>query len=346
VNLTALVDRPDHVCCRYRIAAFRPFLEQAGHTLTIRTLRKRWWARLFTYPTLRGATLIVQRRLLHAWELALLNRLGCQLIFDFDDAVFLRDSYAARGLHDRDRLRRFAATLSAAEMVVAGNRFLCEQARLLAPAARIHLIPTCVDPTRYRPHSPRADDRMKLVWIGTSSTLQGLEQVRPMLERIGETTPRVELKLVCDRSLTLASMPVEHCPWSESGEADAIASADVGIAWVPDDLWSRGKCGLKVLQYMAAGLPVIANPVGVHCEMIRHGENGFLARTEEEWLRAVGLLARDPALRQRMGAAGRRLVEAEYGVRVGGRLWLDLLDKFPDAARVAGCQGGRWCRTA
>jgi glycosyltransferase involved in cell wall biosynthesis len=336
VHLTALVHSPEHVCCRYRIAAFRPFLERAGHTLAIGTLPRRWWGRVFTYPALRGANLIVQRRLLHGWELALLRRLGCRLIFDFDDAVFLRDSYATRGLHDSGRMRRFAAMLGAAEAVIAGNHFLAEQARLVAPAARIHLVPTCVDPSRYPLHSPRDDGRVKLVWIGTASTLQGLEQIRPLLERIGQALPRVELKLVCDRFLKLVSLPVEGCLWSEGREAEALASADVGIAWVPDDLWSRGKCGLKVLQYMAAGLPVIANPVGVHCEMVRHGETGFLARTEDEWLDAVGLLTSDPALRQRMGAAGRRVVEEEYSVSVGARRWLDLLAKLSMDTRAAG----------
>src|SRR5207253_3934259 len=117
------------------------------------------------------------------------------------------------------------------------------------------------------------------------------------------------LKLICDRFLSLRHLPVVRCRWSQAGETAALADADIGISWVPDDLWSRGKCGLKVLQYMAAGLPVVANPVGVQAELVRHGENGFLARTPDEWAEAVGRLAHDPELRRRMGQAGRRLVE-------------------------------------
>ena len=104
-----------------------------------------------------------------------------------------------------------------------------------------------------------------------------------------------------------------------------MAAADVGISWVPDDLWSRGKCGLKVLQYMAAGLPVVANPVGVQADLVRHGETGFLARTPAEWVEALRRLGADPELRCRLGAAGRRRVEAEFSVEAGAARWLTLL---------------------
>jgi glycosyltransferase involved in cell wall biosynthesis len=115
-------------------------------------------------------------------------------------------------------------------------------------------------------------------------------------------------------------------PWSSAGEAAALAGADIGVAWVPDDPWSRGKCGLKVLQYMAAGLPVVTNPVGVHPEMVLHGQTGFLASGEADWVEAIRTLAADRALRREMGAAGRKLVEERYGVEVGARLWLNLID--------------------
>src|SRR5213076_2210944 len=133
------------------------------------------------------------------------------------------------------------------------------------------------------------------------------------------------LRLICDRFLSLQSLPIIPCPWRVNREAADLAAADIGVSWIPDDDWSRGKCGLKVLQYMAAGLPVVANPVGVHAEMIRHGENGFLAETLGQWAEAVGRLARDPALRRRMGRAGRRRVESDYAVAVGARHWLALL---------------------
>jgi glycosyltransferase involved in cell wall biosynthesis len=201
----------------------------------------------------------------------------------------------------------------------------------------VDVIPTCVDPRLY-PLARHVRDKgdAQLVWVGSSSTLRGLEAIEPLLEELGRRIPGLQLKLVCDRFLPLAHLPVVPCRWSEEGEAEALAAADVGISWLPDDLWSRGKCGLKVLQYMAAGLPVVANPVGVQCEMVRHGETGFLAQTPGEWVEAVGRLAHDPDLRRRMGSAGRRRMESDYDVESGAARWLAVFDRLSRPATRAG----------
>jgi glycosyltransferase involved in cell wall biosynthesis len=321
-----LVVSPEHVCCRYRLAAFVPFFEAAGHRLELRALPRGWWGRLRTFRELTGANVILQRRLLPGWQRTLLRRAARRLVFDIDDAVFLRDSYSPRGLHDPVRLRRFAATAHACDAVAAGNTFLHAQAARWARGA-VHVIPTCVDPQAYpRAAHDRPAGRAQLVWVGSASTLRGLEEVAPLFEEVGRRLAGLQLKLVCDRFLQWRHLPIVRCAWSEATEASEIASADIGIAWMPDDLWSRGKCGLKVLQYMAAGLPVVANPVGVHTELVRHGETGFLAETPEQWLEALGRLAHDPGLRRHLGGAGRRLVESGYGVAAGAARWLMLWD--------------------
>src|SRR5262249_40375007 len=242
-----------------------------------------------------------------------------------DDAVWLRDSYAPGGHKSARRQKRFAGIIRAADAVVAGNPFLAAQAASFISAERIHVIPTCVDPSHYPLAAHCETANVKMVWIGSSSTLKGLEIFAPTLEEIARHVEGIRLKLICDRFITLPSMPVDPCSWSESTEAAGIASADIGIAWMPDDDWSRGKCGLKVLQYMAAGLPVIANPVGVHREMVRHGETGFLADSPSDWIDAVRTLARDPELRRRMGRAGRECVERRFSVESGAGHWLNLL---------------------
>lgn len=155
-----------------------------------------------------------------------------------------------------------------------------------------------------------------------------MQAIAPLLEDIGRNVPGLNLKLVCDHFLHLHHLPVLPVTWTETSEAEEIARADIGISWIPDDSWSRGKCGLKVLQYMAAGLPVIANPVGVQVEMVRHGETGYLARTPEEWIAAVRRLSDDTELRRRMGRAGRRLVETRYSVAAGAASWLRLLERL------------------
>jgi glycosyltransferase involved in cell wall biosynthesis len=328
-----LVECPGHVSGRYRLAAFAPYLRRAGHTLEWHPLPKGWWDRLSLFRGLDGANVILQRRLLRGWQLALLRRRARRLVFDFDDAVFLRDSFSPRGLHDPHRLRRFAATVRACDAVAAGNTFLHGQAARWGRA--VHVIPTCVDPRLYPLARHDRGGAAQLVWVGSSSTLRGLEVVKPMLEEVGRRVAGLQLKLVCDRFLRWQHLPVLPCPWTETGEAGEIASADVGISWIPDDLWSRGKCGLKVLQYMAAGLPVVANPVGVHREMVRHGETGFLAETPAQWVEAVGRLAHDPALRRHLGQAGRRLVESGYSVEAGAGRWLLLLEGLGQGAAPA-----------
>src|SRR5207247_208343 len=145
----------------------------------------------------------------------------------------------------------------------------------------------------------------------------------------------VRLKLVSDRFASFGRLRVEPCVWRESTEAAEIAAADVGVSWLPDDLWSRGKCGLKVLQYMAAGLPVVANPVGVQAELVRHGETGFLAETPAQWLEAIGRLAHDPELRRRMGRAGRQRMESAFSVAAGAARWQTLLDGLKSRREAA-----------
>lgn len=335
MHVVALVRGPNHASCRYRLGAFQPLLEQAGHSLQLQTLPTRWWSRWWLYRQLQNANVILQRRLLPAWELAILRRRARRLIFDFDDAVFHRDSYAVKGPHDPARMRRFQATLRLCDAVTAGNRFLAQNAEQ-AGGRNIHLIPTCVDPLRYTPRRPDAPgDGRTLVWIGSSSTLQGLEAIAPLLEELGKNIPGLRLKVICDRFPRFEHLEVVPCPWQADTEARELASGEIGISWVPDDPWSRGKCGLKVLQYMAAGLPVVANPVGVHEEMIRPGQTGYLASTPAQWCEAVGRLSRDAELRRQLGSAGRAGLEKDYSIARGAAAWIDLLGRL-ETSRQAG----------
>jgi glycosyltransferase involved in cell wall biosynthesis len=335
MQLIGLVETPDHVCCRYRLRAFRDRLAAAGHSLDIRRMPRHVWDSVQTFSGLgRYDAVILQRRLISPWRLHILRRLSKRLIFDFDDAVFMRDSYSAKGANSPRRRRRFAMIVRGADVVVAGNDWLAERARAVGARGEVRVIPTCVDPSRY-PRAKHAHGPARLVWVGSSSTLNGLERIAGMLDSIGTGVPGVRLRLIANRFPEFGRLKVEPRPWSEATEADEIAAADIGIAWIPDDDWSRGKCGLKVLQYMAAGLPVVANPVGLHAALVRHGETGFLARTDDEWLTAIRRLADDPALRRKMGTAGRWVVEREYSADAGARRWLDLLRSMASSRRIA-----------
>ncbi len=313
----ALVEARNHVCCRYRVRAFEGALADSGWSLTIEAMAAGLLHRLVQFRrAARFDSVLLQRKLLPGWQLAELRRRVDHLIFDFDDAVLYRDSYDPRGPHNRRRAERFKRTVRAADDVIAGNDFLADCAlKAGARPDRVRVIPTCIAADRARPAAARpAPAGLELVWIGSASTMAGLARRRPLWERVGREVPGVRLRMVCDQFLRFDSLPVVDVPWSEPAEAADVAAADVGISWVPDDLWSRGKCGLKVLQYQAAGLPVVANPVGVHPEMIRHGVDGFLASSADEWVDAVRRLAADPDLRRRMGRAARASLEANYSV--------------------------------
>lgn len=330
MQLAGLVDSVNHVCCRYRLAAFQPGLAQRGHSLELRPLPRHWWHRLGAFKALGDVdAIVVQRKLLSWLETGLLRRRVRRLIFDFDDAVWLRDSYSSKGLNNPRRLRRFQNMVRHCDTIVAGSPFLADAAARCGSQCPIRVIPTCVDPDRYpvAAHA-RSAGQATLVWIGSSSTLRGLQVIEPLLEAIGAANQGVDLKLICDRFLDLRQLKIVPCLWLEASEAAEIAASDIGISWVPDDLWSRGKCGLKVLQYMAAGLPVVANPVGVQMEMVRHGETGFLARSQREWLDAIATLANDPDLRRSMGQAARRLVEKRYSVAIGAGQWAALANEM------------------
>ena len=276
MRIVALVEAENHVCCRYRLAAFRTHFAQAGHQFEIQALPHGPLGRLAIGRGFGSVDVVIlQRKLLPEWTVSLLRRRVRRLIFDFDDAVWLRDSYSPRGFDDPRRRRRFRAAVRACDLIVAGNDFLAAEAARYTSAERVRVIPTCVDPSRYPVAEHTRTRDLQLVWVGSSSTLRGLERFTKTLSAIGRSVPGIRLKLVCDRFFDIPDLPVDACPWRQETEPADIAAADIGISWIPDDPWSRGKCGLKILQYQAAGLPVIANPVGVHPQMVSRGRNGL-----------------------------------------------------------------------
>lgn len=313
MKLLALTEGSDHVCHRYRVAAFAPALAARGWSVEAWPLSRNSLARAWQLQRVAAADVVLlQRRLLPFWQLSLLRRRAKKLIYDFDDAVFYRDSFAAKGHASWLRLGHFWATAHAADAVFAGNSFLAHEARHLVGQEKVVRLPTCVAPQRY-PLAQHADGPVvRLVWIGQQSTLPCLQYARQRLAGALAPLPAASLRVICDREPALPGVPVELRPWSTATEAVDLAECDIGISFLPDDPWSQGKCGLKVLQYMAAGLPVVANAVGMNRQMVRDGENGFLVQTDAEWTAAIGRLAADPALRRAMGRAGRRIVEREY----------------------------------
>ncbi len=337
MEIIALVESEDHVCTRYRISAYANSLAQADYTIRYQAWPRTLIGMMKLAGTLRGKTVILQRKLPHLWLTWLLRKSCKHLIFDFDDAVFLRDSYSKKGLDDPSRLSKFSAICKAADAIAAGNQFLATAASEQTDAAKVRVIPTVIETSKY-PVSDhlKESSALEMVWIGSRSTLQSLDKIKPILESLGQNFPQLKLKVICDSFPSFNNLMVIPMDWHEDREVDDIVGSDLGICFMPDDRWSKGKCGLKLLQYMAAGLPVIANPVGVHCEIIHPNVNGFLVETYEEWAQAISFLQADKTKRIAMGSKGRALVETRYSVNANAEKWLNLLNKVCQQELQAG----------
>ncbi len=329
MRVLALAEGPNHVCCRYRIEAFGWSLAERGLELEILPLDGDTLRRVPQLLAARRADVVIlQRKLLPLWQLALLRRLARRLIYDVDDALYQRDSYSRRGPESWVRGLHFWATVYASDAVTAGNEFLRDRAAAYAALDRVHVVRTCLEPGDYAiGRHERTGAAAKLVWIGQPSTLPSLDLMQKHLAAAAGRLPGLELRVICSRFPSLEGIRVLPYRWSAADETAAVADGDIGVNWLPDDQWSRGKCGLKVLQYMAAGLPVVANPVGMNRQMVEHGRTGFLAATPQEWADAIERLACDPSLRRAMGVAGRRRVEERFSVAAWGPRFAEVVDR-------------------
>jgi glycosyltransferase involved in cell wall biosynthesis len=211
-------------------------------------------------------------------------------------------------------------------MVAAGNEVLAGVARVSAKAVTI--LPTSIDTAVYRPTTARAADPPTIAWIGSPENLTYLEMIRPALARLTVRYPALKMRVICSRFPDWPDVNIERVVWSSAIEAQALATAHIGVMPLTDDEWSRGKCAFKLLQYMAAALPCVASPVGANTEAVIDGVNGFHARTADEWERSLESLIRSPELRARFGASGRAHVESRYAMRTYQARYLELLERL------------------
>jgi glycosyltransferase involved in cell wall biosynthesis len=262
----------------------------------------------------------VQRKLFSLSFLDLLARCAKKIVFDFDDAIFLRSD----GEVSPTRMSRFEKMVAMSDCILAGNRYLAESARALSD--KVHLIPTCLDVNRYL-IATKKDPLVTLVWIGSASTSRYLEFHRDKLEALGRAFPELRLKIIGDFEFEMEHLTLEIIPWTQSTEVVALVSSHIGIAPMTDDLWTRGKCALKIIQYMAAGLPVVTSRVGANKEVVVDGQTGYLVDSQEEWVDAIGRLIDSDSLRIQMGEQGRLAANRQYSQLMVTEKVLGLLDK-------------------
>jgi len=307
---------------RLRIAELIPLLREKGFELEVHRRPRKWMARRRLLKTARDYhAVILQRKFLDASDMRLLRAAARRIFYDIDDAVMLHQKPVGPIERWRTR-RRFEATAANVDHVVAGNEYLADFFR--ARGRTVTILPTVVDPAHYRVKEHSQTDSPRLVWIGSHSTLPYLEEFLPAIERAAEQVPGLGLIIIADGSLQSQVVPIEQIPWSVESEAVALAREDIGIAPTPCDPWTLGKCGFKIVQYMASGLPVIASPVGAN-ESLVTAATGLLPESQAQWTQAIIQLARDLELRKRMGCAARQRVEAELSTAHAAEVWAGLL---------------------
>lgn len=248
-------------------------------------------------------------------------------VLDYDDAVF-----HYYDLHRNSFIRTLLAgkhprLMRGAEMVIAGNSYLTDFARS-AGAPRVVVFPTGIDLERYPAPSIKdasSDELPTVGWIGQRATASFLSPLAPVFRKLADEG-RAQFSAIGIDAASLG-LRMDSIPWTENSEAASISRFDIGIMPLVDGPFERGKCGYKLIQYMACGLPVVASPVGVNRQIVEHGVNGFLATTPEEWETAICTLLGDAELRRRMGQAGREKVEQEYCLQVMGPRLVELLEQ-------------------
>jgi glycosyltransferase involved in cell wall biosynthesis len=285
--------------------------------------------------TLAGAfrydLLWIEGELLPRWPATIervLPLLGHRFVVDLDDAIFHSYDLHPTPLVRKLLGRKIDVVLSRAATVVVGNEYLAERARN-SGARCVLVVPTTVDHLAYAEQKASAHDKLTLGWIGSPATARYLRTIAPELE---ELCASASLRLIGVGQHDFKCPDVVLRDWSEDTELEELASCDIGLAPLTDGPWERGKCGLKAIQYMAMGIPVLAADVGVLPTLVKHGETGFIYRDRAEFSRYAHKLANDPELRRLMGAAGRQRVAARYAIHY----WVDIIaDVLAQAAPKA-----------
>ncbi len=249
-----------------------------------------------------------------AWGESALAALKIPYVVDYDDAVFHNYDMCGKRVIRFLLGRKIAVVMRRSVFVMVGNEYLAEYARE-AGARRIEHLPSAVDLTRYPILPPRFNEVFTIGWIGTPVTAKYLRIVESSLAEVCEGG-KARLVIVGADAPDMKGVPFISRPWSEETEVEQIRSFDVGIMPLPDGPWERGKCGYKLIQYMACERPVVASPVGVNRRIVDDGVNGLLAGAPEDWTRALRMLRDRREIGLSMGKAGRNKVERAYCVQV------------------------------
>jgi glycosyltransferase involved in cell wall biosynthesis len=314
---------------RFRVEQYFPYLIAHQIEPKWQPLSGSWKERLILYRQLPLFDVVcIQRRLLSPFEFCWIRKKSRKVLFDLDDAVMYRSSSSPRP-YSLSRWQKFRWMVKGSDVVTVGNQFLKNEVLKVDREKKVFVIPTSIDTNLY-PRKKKISNHEEIIlgWIGTKGNLKYLKKLEPVFEAIRKRFPLVRLKIVSNGFYNSSHLPVIKKPWRLEEENDDLVSFDIGLMPLDDDLWSRGKCGLKIIQYLSVGVPVVCTPVGINLDIVKNGENGFWATNQEEWVGRLSTLIQNKDLRYKMGLKGMEKVEREYSLTVASEKFFNVLQSL------------------
>lgn len=300
---------------RHRIRSLIPCFEKENWEVKIVILPpKRYYIRIIErLRIIQSSDIIILSKLkLNPFEMRLIKKNGGKIVYDFDDAIYLKRPRKT-GLEPGKswwRFKKFSTMCKNADIVFAGNQTIAEKAKRYNN--NVVIIPTPINADDYNFDSTKKKDGLTIVWIGLPGNLKYLELVRPAIEKLVGEFPGLKLKIVSSKFPDWPKIPIEKVNWSSEKEAEALQTSDIGIMPLTDDSWSRGKCAFKLLQYMAAELPCVASPVGANNKVVLNGITGYHAGSIKEWEETLRRLLISEEKRQKFGTNGKEYILKKF----------------------------------
>ncbi len=340
---------------RFRFESYFDFLQSNGYECKLKYIISEKTDRIFYHPKslLRKSIIFLQCFLLRIWHVMIsggydiifiqreafmtgsiffeqmFKKSGAKIIFDFDDAIWKHDVSAAnKKLGWLKRPGKTADIIALADVVIAGNSYLQNFAARYN--SHIVIIPTTIDTEKYTPQKRKSHTKKICIgWSGSITTIRHFEMAIPVLLQLKEKyADAIYFNVMGDEKYYHHDLNIKGKAWNSATEVDDLNEFDIGIMPLPDDEWTKGKCALKGLQYMALQIPTVMSPVGVNNEIIIQGENGYLCSTNEEWFAALSLLIDDTALRSKTGIAARHTVEQKFSIAAQENSYLDVFKRL------------------
>jgi glycosyltransferase involved in cell wall biosynthesis len=262
------------------------------------------------------------------FELLICKGFKKKLIYDFDDAIWIPNvSEGNKKLKFLKSFSKFGEIMKMADIVIAGNSYLADYAK--EKNRNTFIIPSCIDLDLYtlKPTIKKKNEQICIGWCGSESTLQYLLSIKEILLMIQKKYGnKVYFKIIGSRDdITINGLQLKSVKWTKQNEVEELREFDIGIMPLTNDEWVKGKCSMKGIQYMGLAIPTIMSAVGMNTEVIINNENGYLAKTENDWLEYLSNLIEDNVLRNRFGIAGRKVIEERYSIQVWKKMWLELI---------------------